>query len=80
MASYLFSGSAVATAAMDHVTGVDQAVAGEDGVVVESATRDEGGDLQFVLRVEADDADAAQERASRVADRLSPGSSVTRVE
>jgi hypothetical protein len=80
MASFLFSGSAVATAAMDDVGDLDQAVAGEDGVVVESATRDPGGDLQFVLRVEADDADAARDHASRVADRLSPGSSVTRVE
>ena len=80
MPSYLVSGSAVATAVAGDVSGIHDAVAGEDAVAVESATRDDSGDLQFTLRVEAPDPSVAVETARRIADRLSPGSSVTLVE
>jgi hypothetical protein len=80
MPTFLVSGSAVPTSVTGDVTGIDDAVAGEEGVTVESATRVDDGDVQFTLQVTAADADAALEIGRRIGDRLSPGSSVTLVE
>lgn len=79
MASYLVSGSAVPHAMTGDPSSVEDAVAGEDDVTVESAFR-VGEDVQFTLRVDADDEDAALEVARRVADRVSPGSNVALVD
>ncbi len=80
MPTFLVSGSAVPTSVTGDVTGIDDAVAGEEGVTVESATRVDDGDVQFTLQVTAPDADAALAIGRRIGDRLSPGSSVTLVE
>lgn len=79
MATYLVSGSAVPTSVTGDPSSVEDAAAGEDAVTVESAYR-VGEDVQFTLRVEADDEDAALRIARRVGDRVSPGSNVTVVE
>ena len=80
MPSFLVSGSAVPTSVTGDVTGIDDAVAGEEGVTVQTATRSDDGDVQFTLRVTASDAATAPEVGRRIGDRLSPGSSVTLVE
>lgn len=79
MTTYLVSGSAVPHAMTGEPSSVEDAAAGEDAVTVESAFR-VGEDVQFRLRVEADDEEAALEVARRVADRVSPGSNVSVVE
>ena len=80
MPDFLVSGSAVPTTVTGEAPGIDDAVAGEEGVAVESAPRDDDGAVQFTLRVTAADPDQALETGRRVGDRLSPGSSVTLVE
>jgi hypothetical protein len=77
MPSFLVTGSAVPTSVTGDVAGIDDAVAGEEGVVVETATRAEDGDVQFTLRITAPDAEAALATGRRIGDRLSPGSNVT---
>lgn len=77
MPTFRFTGTAVPTAVTGDVTAVEDAVAGEPGVEVESATRLDEGELQFVLQVDASDEATALATATRVADRLSPGSGVT---
>jgi hypothetical protein len=80
MPDFLVSGSAVPTSVTGDVTGVDDAVGGESGVTVESATRTDDGDVQFTLRITAPDAATALATGRRIGDRLSPGSNVTLVE
>ena len=77
MSTFRVSGTALPSAITGEVSPVDDAVAAEEGVQVETATRLETGELQFTLHVEATDADGAEEVGRRVADRLSGGSSVT---
>ncbi|WNB86503.1 hypothetical protein [Cellulomonas sp. ATA003] len=81
MPSFLVSGTAVPTSVTGDVSGIDDAVAGEEGVTVETATRGvDDGEVQFTLRITAPDADGALQIGRRIGDRLSPGSSVTLVE
>jgi hypothetical protein len=77
MPIYLVSGSAVPTSVTGGVSAVEDAVGGEDDVVVEAATRTPNGDVQFTLRIKALSEEAALEKGGRVASRLSPGSQVT---
>ncbi len=80
MPDFLISGSAVPTSVTGDVTGIDNAVGGEAGITVESATRTDAGDVQFTLRISAPDQATALETGRRIGDRLSPGSNVTLVE
>ncbi len=77
MTTFRVSGTALPTAEAGPVGPIEDAVAGEDGVRVEEATRQDDGAVQFTLVVEAADAQSATEIGGRVADRLSPGSTVT---
>ncbi len=77
MTTFRVSGTALPTAEAGEVRPIDDALAGEDGVTVEEATRQDDGAVQFVLHVEAPDAQAAEAVGRRVGDRLSPGSTVT---
>ncbi len=77
MTTFRVSGTALPTAEAGEVGAIEDAVAGEDAVRVEEATRQDDGAVQFTLEVEAADAQTATEIGGRVADRLSPGSTVT---
>ncbi|WP_309133378.1 hypothetical protein [Cellulomonas sp.] len=77
MPTFRVSGTALPTAEAGDVASLDDALAGEEGVAVEEATRQDDGAVQFTLVVEAADAQSATEIGGRVADRLSPGSTVT---
>ena len=77
MPRFRVSGSAVPTSVTGDVDPLDDALAGEDGVTVEAATRTGDRDLEFTLEVEAPDEATAVATAQRIADRLSPGSAVT---
>jgi hypothetical protein len=77
MSTFRVSGTALPSTITGDVSPVDEAVAGEEGVEVETATRLESGELQFTLHVQAADAGEAEEIGRRVGDRLSGGSSVT---
>lgn len=77
MPTFRVSGTALPTAEAGDVASLDDALAGEEGVQVEEATRQDDGGVQFTLTVEAADASVAAEVGRRVGDRLSPGSTVT---
>lgn len=77
MSTYRVSGTAQTASWLGDVSPLDDAVAGETGVEVESAQRSADDGVEFTLRVEADDADSALAVGRRIGDRLSPGSSVT---
>ncbi len=77
MSTYRISGTAQTAPWLGDVSPLDEAVAGEEGVTVEHALRTDDGGVDFTLEVAADSREAALSTAQRVADRLSPGSSVT---
>ncbi len=77
MTTFRVSGTALPTAEAGPVGPIEDAISGENGVRVEEATRQDDGAVQFTLVVEAADAQSATEIGGRVADRLSPGSTVT---
>ncbi|MFC8190512.1 hypothetical protein ACFUMH_02480 [Cellulomonas sp. NPDC057328] len=77
MPTFRVSGTALPTAEAGDVASIEDAVAGEDAVQVEEAVRQDDGSVQFTLHVDAADAAAAAEVGGRVADRMSPGSTVT---
>lgn len=77
MTTYRISGTAQTSPWLGDVSPLDEAVADEEGVAVEHALRTDDGGVDFTLQVDADTREAALATAQRVADRLSPGSSVT---